>query len=60
MILMVMFVRLLKGYGTVYVENILSGLLSHTDFMDDAIHPNDAGYAVIAEKVAPVVTSLIN
>lgn len=48
-----------KEYGTAYVENILDGLLGKSSLMYDAIHPNDAGYAIIAEKVTPIVLELI-
>lgn len=37
--------------GSVYVSDILAGIFGHTELMSDAIHPNDRGYAVIAERL---------
>ncbi len=39
-------------YGLPYLENVLDGLFGNPKFMFDGIHPNDAGYAIIAERVA--------
>lgn len=33
------------------VPNVLSGLFGNDTYMSDTVHPNDAGYAKIAEKV---------
>lgn len=35
-----------------YVPNVLKDLLGNKKFMFDQIHPNDAGYKIIAERVA--------
>lgn len=48
-----------KQYGTAYIEDILDGMLGKTEFMSDAIHPNDTGYRLIAERVALVVEELM-
>ena len=45
------FEALAKEKRTVYVPNVLDGLLGNKEFMYDEIHPNDAGYARIAERV---------
>jgi acyl-CoA thioesterase-1 len=45
--------------GTAYVPNVLDGLFGNPSFMSDAIHPNDAGYQVIADKVEPVLLDLV-
>lgn len=50
-----------KGYGKAYekvcrekgailIPNILSGIMGNNDRMSDAIHPNDKGYEIMAEK----------
>lgn len=41
--------------GALYVPNVLSGLITHNEFMSDGIHPNDKGYRKIAEKIYPVL-----
>lgn len=53
------FEELRERYGTAYVENVLDGLFADTRYMSDAIHPNDAGYAKIAEKIFPTLEKLI-
>ena len=50
---------LAQSLGTAYVPNVLDGLFGNPSFMSDAIHPNDAGYQVIADKVEPVLLDLV-
>jgi acyl-CoA thioesterase-1 len=45
-------------YHAAYVPNVLEGLITDNRYMSDAIHPNDNGYAKIAERVAPVLERL--
>ena len=54
------FKELSKKYGTAYVPNVLDGVFGHPDLMSDTIHPNDAGYEIIAEKIYPVIKELID
>ncbi len=49
---------LTEEYKTGYVSNILKGLIGRDAYMSDTIHPNDAGYALIAERIAPLITEL--
>ncbi|KND49850.1 MAG: acyl-CoA thioesterase I [Parcubacteria bacterium C7867-003] len=44
---------------TAFVSNVLDGLLTKDEFMSDAIHPNDTGYAKIATRVYPVLQKLV-
>lgn len=53
-----MYEKLSREYGTAYVSDVLKGLISNPEYMSDAIHPNDRGYARIAERVAPVLERL--
>jgi acyl-CoA thioesterase-1 len=48
-----------KQYHTAYVPNVLDGLFGDSRYMADAVHPNDAGYARIAERILPVLTPLL-
>lgn len=41
--------------GILYVPNVLDGILGKPELLADAIHPNDAGYALIAERVLAAV-----
>lgn len=36
--------------GAVLVKNILAGILGHDALMSDQIHPNAAGYAIMAQR----------
>ena len=42
------------------VPDILGGLMGHSELMSDAIHPNDAGYEIIAGRIAPVLEELLD
>lgn len=53
------FESLAKKLGTAYVPNVLDGLFANPEFMSDTIHPNDEGYKMIADKIYPVVTDLL-
>jgi lysophospholipase L1-like esterase len=45
------FEQLAKAKRVLFVPNILDGVLFSPNLMSDQIHPNDAGYAKIAERV---------
>jgi len=45
------FERLAEETGSVYVSDVLGGLIGNMTYMSDAVHPNDTGYAYIAERV---------
>lgn len=53
------FKKLSRKYKTAYVSNVLDELIGNREFMSDSIHPNDKGYRVIADRVAPVVKRLM-
>ncbi|MFA5996883.1 MAG: GDSL-type esterase/lipase family protein [Candidatus Paceibacterota bacterium] len=53
------FEELRDMYHTAYVSDVLGGLFGNDKYMSDAIHPNDAGYATIAERVSPVLMDVI-
>jgi lysophospholipase L1-like esterase len=47
-------------YKTGYVSDIVGDLaLFKREYMYDSIHPNDQGYALIAERVHPIINELI-
>jgi acyl-CoA thioesterase-1 len=50
-----MYRDLAKTYKVPLVPNILSGLFGNQSLMRDEVHPNDAGYAKVAAKIAPAV-----
>ncbi len=49
------FDRLAKEYSTLYIPDILDGLIGDSRYMSDAVHPNEAGYTIIAQKVANIL-----
>jgi len=50
---------LAQSLDTAYVPNVLDGLFGNSSLMSDAVHPNDAGYQIIADKVEPVLRELL-
>lgn len=49
------FENLAETKGTFYVSNVLAGLLTKPELMEDSIHPNNAGYQKIADRILPVL-----
>jgi lysophospholipase L1-like esterase len=45
-------------YQTAYISNVLRGLITNRKLMFDSIHPNDAGYKKIADKVYPILKEI--
>lgn len=41
------------------VPDILDGIMGNNDLMADSIHPNDRGYAIIAERLESAVREMI-
>lgn len=54
-----MFEELKDTYHTAFVSDVLGGLFGKPEYMDDTIHPNNAGYAIIADRIYPVLESLL-
>src|SRR3990167_4489587 len=53
------FEKLREKYKTAYVPDVLYGLFGNAKFMEDSIHPNDAGNKIIAERIYPVLAPLL-
>lgn len=53
------FKELAKGKKVMHVPNILDGILTHPSLMSDYVHPNDAGYAKIAERLEAALRPLL-
>jgi acyl-CoA thioesterase-1 len=54
------FESLAKRTGAVYVDDVLSGVFGHPELMSDEIHPNSRGYAIIAERIAPLLAQYMH
>lgn len=46
------FKQMSREKHVLYVPNMLQGVLTHPDMMSDEVHPNDKGYAFIADRIA--------
>ena len=53
------FAALARKKGAWHVPDILDGIFAHPDLMDDAIHPNDKGYQIIANRLEPVLREML-
>lgn len=54
------FKSLAREMGTAFDPDILNGVFGNPKLMsDDGIHPNDAGYAIIADRIASVLIPLL-
>lgn len=42
-----------------YVPDVLNGILGGADLMSDPIHPNDKGYARVADRVGPILVEML-
>lgn len=50
---------LARRTGSALVPDALGGILGRGDLMSDQIHPNDRGYAIMADRIAPAVRALL-
>jgi lysophospholipase L1-like esterase len=46
---------LARRTSSALVPDILDGLIGRASVMSDSIHPNDRGYAMIADRLEPVL-----
>ncbi len=53
------FELLAKTHNTAYVSDVLAGVLGRSALMSDRVHPNDAGYQIIAERILPTIEELL-
>ncbi len=53
------FEALADRLGTAYVHDVLDDTLGVEGYMADQVHPNDAGYRVIADRVYPVLAAML-
>jgi hypothetical protein len=53
------FKDLAKDTRSAYVSDVLDGLVGDRSRMSDAVHPNDVGYAHIADRILPVLRKVI-
>ncbi len=54
-----MYKRVAKKTGSVLVEDVLDGLFGDMRYMSDVVHPNDAGYELISQRITSVVMQIL-
>jgi len=54
-----LFEEVARQTGTLYVPQVLKGVLNDAALRSDPIHPNGAGYRLIAERIAEKITPLL-
>lgn len=54
------FEELADRYGTAYVHDVLDDTFGVEGYMADQVHPNDAGYRVIADRMLPVLEAMLD
>jgi len=48
-----------KEFGALYIPQVMKGILSDSKLKSDPIHPNGAGYRLIAERIAVKIIPLL-
>jgi len=51
--------KLVRDTNAYYVPNVLQDIIGNANRLYDTIHPNDAGYRIIADRVSPVVLDIL-
>ena len=54
------FENLRDDYNTAFVPDVLDGLFGNPQYMSDAIHPNDTGYKIMADRIYPELLEVVN
>lgn len=54
-----MFEELRDMHHLILVPDVLDGLFGNPEYMSDTIHPNDAGYEIIAQRIYPELLNLL-
>jgi lysophospholipase L1-like esterase len=53
------FEALARESGALYTPDLLGGIIGNGEYMSDEVHPNDRGYERVADKLAPLLESLV-
>jgi len=47
-------------FGAIYIPQVMKGIFNDAKFRSDQIHPNSAGYRLIAERIAEKIKPLLD
>ena len=47
-------------FGAIYIPNVMKGIFNDAKLRSDQIHPNSAGYRLIAERIAEKIKPLLD
>jgi lysophospholipase L1-like esterase len=53
------FAELAEKHNIAFVPNVLEAVITDSSLMADLVHPNDAGYLFIADRVEPVMREVL-
>lgn len=48
-----------RQFGALYIPEVMKGILSDSALRSDPIHPNGAGYRLVAERIAETIKPLL-
>ncbi|HEV8666929.1 MAG TPA: GDSL-type esterase/lipase family protein [Candidatus Paceibacterota bacterium] len=51
--------QLVKQYNVAYVPDAMDGIIGNSKYMFDSVHPNSAGYALLAGRILPTLNSVL-
>jgi acyl-CoA thioesterase-1 len=51
--------QLVKQYKVAYVPDAMDGILGNQKYMYDSVHPNNAGYQILADRILPVLKQVL-
>jgi acyl-CoA thioesterase I len=54
-----LYASLSKEFGTAYVPDVLDEIFGVPALMSDPVHPNDAGYLKMADRIAPALLMIM-
>jgi lysophospholipase L1-like esterase len=54
------FEKLAKDTRSIYIPDMLDGIFGDGRYMSDAVHPNARGYEKIADRITPVLQSVLS
>jgi acyl-CoA thioesterase-1 len=55
-----MFEETAAEFGAIYIPQVMKGIFNGTKLRSDQIHPNSAGYRLIAERIAEKIKPLLD